>query len=193
MEKNLLKKIKLISFVVICLLFVTSMQSLIGETIPTIKAEGRDVTPTILIGRGENITYNVGLKHGWNLISLPINQSIHKNDIIIRNNSIEYNWTEAVSNLIVIEFIYWYNAAIQFYDFTDILSPGMGYWVYAYYDCELLVEGLGPGDGDCYWNQNGNDIYYNAGNVGITYFSNDRMISNSNGKYWEPIVDNTLK
>jgi len=80
--------------------------------------------------------YYISLHGYWNLISLPFNESIDKTDIIVRNNSIEYNWSTAVSEGIILNFLYnWTGTA---YVHVDTLEPGYGYWSWAYYDCKLI-------------------------------------------------------
>jgi len=80
--------------------------------------------------------YNISLNTNWNLMSIPFNESIDKTDIIVRNNSIDYNWTEAVDEGIVMNYIYKWDGT--FYTTYDILDPGLGYWIWAYYSCELI-------------------------------------------------------
>jgi len=88
------------------------------------------------------------LIYKWNFISLPINQSVNKNNLFIIYNSVRYNWSEAVSNGYVLQFIYGWNRTSQSYGISgvDVLIPGDGYWVYAYdySNMELWVTGIGP-------------------------------------------------
>jgi len=79
------------------------------------------------------------LEKKWNLISLPFNESINKNEIVVRNNSVDYYWSDAVSEGIVLGFFYGWNRIGQSYSTIDNLEPGYGYWMYAYYNCELLL------------------------------------------------------
>ena len=74
----------------------------------------------------------------WNFVSLPFNQSITKDDLVIINNTFEYNWTEADDEGIILSFIYNWDRNLQTYP-GDVLTlePGYSYWVYAYYDCRL--------------------------------------------------------
>ena len=92
----------------------------------------------------------------WNFISLPYNKTINKEDILIKYDGNDYNWTEATTgdnptgSPIIMYFIYTWLRTPQYYDFTDILQPGYGYWIYAYNNCELWVEGIGNIDEDNY-------------------------------------------
>ena len=73
----------------------------------------------------------------WNLIGLPCYSQVAKENLTILYNTIEYTWQEAVSNAIILGFIYGWNAGVQNYELSDILEPGRGYWMYAYHDCVL--------------------------------------------------------
>jgi hypothetical protein len=84
--------------------------------------------------------YKIPLKEKWNFISLPVNQSIHKNNITVNYGGTNYSWQEAVSNSIILGYIYGWDAIAQNYVLTDILHPGKGNWMYAYHDCELWVS-----------------------------------------------------
>jgi len=80
----------------------------------------------------------------WNFVSLPFNQSITKDDLMIINNSIEYNWTEAYTAGAILPFIYDWNRTSQSYPGdTSTLEPGYGYWMYSYYDnVEVWAKGV---------------------------------------------------
>jgi len=80
---------------------------------------------------------HIDLQDGWNLISIPVGESVDKTSIIVRYDNYNYTWDEAVSGHIIVECIFgWEN---NMYTLEDILEPGEGYWMYAYYDCELLL------------------------------------------------------
>ena len=53
--------------------------------------------------------YHINLNYDWNIISLPFNESINKADIIIRNNSVNYSWNDAVTQGIILEYLYDWN------------------------------------------------------------------------------------
>jgi len=84
--------------------------------------------------------YKISLSDEWNLISLPVNQSFHKDNIMVNYLGVNSTWQQAVNNDTVLGFIYKWEAVIQNYDFTNILNPGEGYWVYAYDDCDLWIS-----------------------------------------------------
>jgi hypothetical protein len=87
---------------------------------------------------------NLGtLKSGWNIMSLPLNTSLAKSNLIVRYNNIDYSWTDATngSNPIIIGYIYSWDRSNQLYLLSDLYSPGHGYWMYAYKDCILKKGG----------------------------------------------------
>lgn len=77
------------------------------------------------------------LKEGWNIIGYPNQGTISKYDISIIYNDETYNWTEAVNQMIIIHFIYSWNNEKRYYDFSDELEGGYGYWMFSWHDCEL--------------------------------------------------------
>jgi hypothetical protein len=84
--------------------------------------------------------YQINVKTHWNLISLPVYDTIFKADIIVRYDSHDHTWAQAVSESIVLVTIYdWQRGSTQAYASTDTLVPGNGYWMWAYHDCELLI------------------------------------------------------
>jgi hypothetical protein len=81
----------------------------------------------------------------WNFISIPFNQTISKTNLIVRDNGTEYTWTEAINAGLLITTIFQWNRTIpQAYRSTSILTPGYGYWIYAYQPCELSATSLNP-------------------------------------------------
>ncbi len=82
--------------------------------------------------------YVVSLNTNWNKMSLPFNQSVDKTDIIVSYTGTNYSWSDAVTNNIVLNFIYGWNRTNQNYELVDTLEPGYGYWVWAYDNCDLL-------------------------------------------------------
>ena len=76
---------------------------------------------------------------GWNLISIPLQESVEKENITVRYLDTNYTWQEGVTNLIIIDTIYRWDADIQNYDLQSMLDPGKGYWMYAYSACDLVM------------------------------------------------------
>ncbi len=76
----------------------------------------------------------------WNIISMPFNETVNKNDVLIKYDNAFYSWSQAVSQGLIINFIYGWDESIQSYQFVTTLEPGQGYWVFAYVDCELWVD-----------------------------------------------------
>ena len=91
----------------------------------------------------------------WNIIGLPNIESLPKEDLIIHYNGVDYNWSDATTNNnptggpIILGYIYNWNRSIpQHYDLVDVLEPGYGYQMYAYYTCSLHYPVLGQMGGD---------------------------------------------
>jgi len=86
----------------------------------------------------DKIYYKISLNGEWNLVSMPVNQSIYKDDITINVLNVNYTWDEAVDIGIILDFIYEWNG--QSYYFVDVITPGNGYWIYSYIDCDLVIS-----------------------------------------------------
>ncbi|GAH80278.1 unnamed protein product, partial [marine sediment metagenome] len=104
-----------------------------------------------------NEIHIVNLQSKWNLISVPFNQSVPNDDIIVRYDGVDYSWENATTGnnptggSIVLRYIYYWNTSIpQHYDLSDVFEPGYGYWMYAYHDCELWSEDFGSTINDGY-------------------------------------------
>jgi hypothetical protein len=74
----------------------------------------------------------------WNIIGLPDNEPVEKQNLTILYNGSVYMWEETVTNNIIIGFIYQWNESDQNYQLTDVLHPGKSYWMYAYDNCILF-------------------------------------------------------
>jgi len=83
-------------------------------------------------------TYITDIESGWNIVGVPDDQNVGKTDFVIYYNGTEYNWTEAIISGVVNQYIFGWNSAGGGYIFADILEPGCGYWMYAYYSCIIL-------------------------------------------------------
>jgi len=125
------------------------------------------------------------LQSKWNLISVPFNQSISKDNIIVRYDGVDYSWENATTDNnptggpIVLGYIYYWNTTVsQHYELSDVIEPGYGYWMYAFYECGLWTEYLGDTINDGYitdlvttWNIMGvpNDVPLSKGDIIVRY------------------------
>ena len=137
------------------------------------------------------ITPNIiDIKDNWNLISLPFNESIDKADIIVSHDGTNYSWNDAVTNNIVLNFVYYWNRLNHNYEIKNTLDPGYGYWIYAYQDCDLIISG-NVSEGNITdlkekWNIMG--IPFN-----LTLQKEDLIIHYDGTDYtWQEAVDNTI-
>ena len=93
-----------------------------------------------------NYFYVTSLSDEWNFISLPLNQTINKEKILINYNGTDYNWTQATTNEnptgspIILPFLYTWDRINQNYNFSDKFYPGYGFWMYSYNSCEFWIE-----------------------------------------------------
>ena len=74
----------------------------------------------------------------WNLVGLPDNESLNKENISVYYDQILYTWQEAVDNSIILNFIYQWDDVNQKYILSDNLISGAASWIYSYFDCRLL-------------------------------------------------------
>jgi len=90
----------------------------------------------------ENITLNydnyiTDVEQGWNIISVPYNQSLNKADIIVEYLGTDYTWSDAVIAGLASNYLFGWNRVGQSYNFADTVMPGYSYWMYAYQPCKL--------------------------------------------------------
>lgn len=156
--KKLNRKIKLVISIAVCLLFIGATYSPLGEI------ETLDV-------RDNYVTF---LENGWNLMSVNSEQPLDLIDLNITYSGDNYTWAEAIdpaNGPIIDPNVYGWDRTLSMYiPITDALVPGYGYWIYAYYGCELRGD-LGPivADEDWAWSSGSGitgDIFH-TGNVGI--------------------------
>ncbi|MFA5102634.1 MAG: DUF2341 domain-containing protein [Candidatus Thermoplasmatota archaeon] len=83
--------------------------------------------------------YRIQIQSRWNIIAMPFNKALIKTDINISYNGTEYTWDQAVSNNIILGFIYGWNRTGNSYQLDNTLEPGNGYWLWAYHPCELVL------------------------------------------------------
>jgi hypothetical protein len=133
--------------------------------------------------------YSIPLDDRWNLVSLPVNQSVHKDNITVNYLGVNYTWQQAVDNGTILNFVYGWNTVSQSYASTDVIGPGESYWVYAYNACNLWVSG--PINNDDYitnlftkWNLIGLPFNTSIDKINLT------ITNNSIDYTWQQAVDN---
>jgi hypothetical protein len=85
------------------------------------------------------------VKQYWNLISIPCYDTIAKTNIKVRYLGTDYNWSDAVSAGYILDYLYGWSGSV--YIIETSLTHGMGYWFYAYEDCQLLIYSNAIGTG----------------------------------------------
>ena len=85
-------------------------------------------------------SYDIQLSEDWNLITIPVNDSINKNNIKVNYLGVNHSWQDAVDNNTILGFIYKWNVTNQNYEFAETLIPGECYWIYAFEICTLFIE-----------------------------------------------------
>ena len=82
----------------------------------------------------------------WNFVAIPFNKEVHKDDLFVWHQGSRYTWEEATGggDPILLGFIYNWSRDNQNWGpgLTSILSPGYGYWMYAYKECELWAQNI---------------------------------------------------
>jgi RHS repeat-associated protein len=81
--------------------------------------------------------YITDLYLNWNIMGVPDDEPVEKQNLTIQYTGTMYTWQEAVTNNIILGFIYQWNEAGQNYQLTNVLQPGKSYWMYAYHNCRL--------------------------------------------------------
>ena len=136
--------------------------------------------------------YSVPMLEEWNRISFPVNETVDKNDVIVEYLGMNYSWDEAVSEGIILGFIYGWNSSNQNYMFVDVFEPGWGYWMYAYYNCTLWVTSNVYYNDDLIshlmedWNLIGLPFYISVNKENLTVFYNGSLYS------WNEAVSNGI-
>lgn len=157
------------------------------------------------ISQGTTIT---NLQPKWNLLSLPYNLSINKNEITVLLNGTNFNWSQATTcnnptgEPILLGDIFTYDGMNKNYQDVNTLFPGKGYWLYAFHPCKLWDQRLiGENTNNTItalqteWNIIGLPhnttvpkeqiiIYYNGGEYNWT------QATTSNNPTGEPIINN---
>ncbi len=76
-------------------------------------------------------SYVTRTKIGWNIVGIPINQPVNKNDLFVKN----VTWDTAVSSGFISDYVFGWSQTGQSYLFTDTFIPGQAGWLYAYQQC----------------------------------------------------------
>jgi len=100
---------------------------------------GFDLDAIQVISNDTTENHITDLIANWNFVSLPFNQSVDKADLIVNYGGTDYNWSDAVSNGYISDYVFGWNRVSHGYEFVDIFEPGYGYWIYSYEVCELLA------------------------------------------------------
>jgi hypothetical protein len=81
------------------------------------------------------------LQQDWNLFSLPFNYSINLDQLSFLYDGTEYSWDESIAEHIIYGVIYDWDRTKQrynyYYELSDALYPGRGYWIISHEECEL--------------------------------------------------------
>ncbi len=84
------------------------------------------------------------VRTGWNIISLSFNQTITKADLFVIYGGQRYTWSQAAAQSIVMDTLYSWSRDTQGYGLAYTLTPGSGYWLYSYHDCQIWATNLAP-------------------------------------------------
>lgn len=106
-----------------------------------IKRTDRIVLPTLdFFGQNPEALYEIQVQTGWNLIANPYGGNVALSEILVKNgSSAMMSWTDAVSNNLVVDGMYYYagknwgNRNIfesSGGEHGAILIPRIGYWIY---------------------------------------------------------------
>ncbi len=95
------------------------------------------------------VVHVTNLSLGWNFVSLPFQmpefaQPISKNQLKIKASGgiATYDWSTAVSEGLISDYLFGWGRATQSYIFANELEPGHGYWLYAYENCKVSIENI---------------------------------------------------
>lgn len=115
----------------------------------------------------------VGSTPGWKMVSIPKNDTVDKLEVYVRNETNNYTWADAVTNNIVLNFVYYWNVTRKNWAVTDVgpyqqdfdFSGWTGTFVY-FYDTDYNIwinhsTGSGPGGNDY-------DIYLHQDLINVT-------------------------
>jgi hypothetical protein len=87
--------------------------------------------------------YINNLETQWNMIGIPVDEILEKQNLTILYNGTVYSWKNATTSNneegepLILSFIYGWNATSQNYETSEVLLPGKSFWMYAFYECTL--------------------------------------------------------
>jgi len=137
--------------------------------------------------------YVTDLIRYWNIMGVPDNEPVQKQNLTIRYNGTVYTWQEAITNNIILDFIYQWNESNQHYQLTDILQPGKSNWMYAYHNCTLYHTKPIPDHGNCLYVGGSGLGNYTTIQSAINAASNGDTVFVYTGTYYENVyIDKSI-
>lgn len=79
------------------------------------------------------------LIHGWNFISLPLNTTVSKYQLMVSLNETSYDWNQSIQQSLINPVLFGWKRTVQSYELSNMLQSGYGYWLYANINCDLSV------------------------------------------------------
>jgi hypothetical protein len=133
------------------------------------------------------------LSQDWNFLALPFNQSIEKQNLTLIYDGVIYSWQDAVAQSLILDFIFGWDRTNHTYEIVDALSPGQGYWMFAYHDCVLCAEDVNESEPDAYitdllqtWNLIGSSCDQSIEKQQLVIRYNETLYS------WQDAVTNSI-
>lgn len=80
------------------------------------------------------------LSAGWNFLSLPVNFSNNKENVMIYYNDSFFTFNDAVNEGVISPYLFGWNRTSQSYEFANVFIPGQGCWIYSYEPCEIWFQ-----------------------------------------------------
>jgi len=89
-------------------------------------------------GKPVELPYMVELQKGWNLVGVPMNESVPISDVAVRANHKRYTYSEAVEEGVVSAFLWTYrDGGWVHLEKNESMNPGEAYMVEAALECRL--------------------------------------------------------